>query len=140
MTGREVLHELLKMDYAINALFRELDAVKKDIYSVKAISYGERVQTSPVNGAGYERAVEKLVQRELDATAMIDEFVDLKRRVIEAIHDVRDPVKREFLTAHYVQGHKLERIAEEMDYSLRHIYRIKDDSLDAFDDVWRLKE
>jgi DNA-directed RNA polymerase specialized sigma24 family protein len=139
MTGREMLYSLLKMDNAINAKFREIESSAQDIYTVKAVQLGERVQTSPTKGAGFEKAVEALVQMQEDAIAKMNEYVETKAKVIDAINDVPDPVHRELLTARFVQGLPLEEIADGMGYVVRHIHRIKDAALDSFDEVWEKK-
>lgn len=62
-----------------------------------------------------------------------DEAALMLSAIKEAIHNVKDPLRRELLKRYYLRGQTWERIAEELHYSPAQIYKQRRCALDEID-------
>ena len=60
-------------------------------------------------------------------------LVDLRREIMAAIAGVADERYRELLEYRYVNGWTWQRVAEEMNYSKRQIYRLHEKAVEAIE-------
>ena len=66
---------------------------------------------------------------------LIDEFVDLKDKIINEIHQLKDYRHIDVLYQRYVQYHSFELIAVNMGYTIRRVYQLHGDALQEFQKV-----
>ena len=66
-------------------------------------------------------------------TAERDEAFLTLSAVKEAIHRVKDPLRRELLERYYLQGQTWEQVAEKMHYSPARIYELRRQAIDEID-------
>ncbi len=66
-------------------------------------------------------------------TAERDEAFLTLSAVKEAIHGVKDPLRRELLERYYLQGQTWEQVAEKMHYSPARIYELRRQAIDEID-------
>ena len=59
----------------------------------------------------------------------IDEFYDCKMEILAAINKLDNPTYHALLTGYYINCKTWEQVAEDMNYEIRNIYRIRDKSL-----------
>ena len=90
----------------------------------KAIRYdGDRVQSSPTD------RVSEIVSKVADLEEQIErlqlEKAELVMEVNAAIEQLEDEKEAVILTAYYIRRLTMEQVAEEMDYSLQHTYRLR---------------
>ena len=71
----------------------------------------------------------KIVDLENEINADIDQLVDLKREMVTAIKAVADPECQTLLELRFLCFKTWEQIAVEMNYSIQHIYRLRDKAL-----------
>lgn len=134
MKAKEYLKQIEVLDIKINQKQIELDELHLLAESTGGIQYGERVQTSP-RGDTLERKVVKCVQLEQEINEMIDNFVDLKHKIIGEIQGLSDPNHIEILFKKYVDYKKypnLEHIAVAMNYSYPYIKELHGYALAEF--------
>lgn len=123
MTAKEYLRQLSRKDARINALVerqrrcRELAERRTAVY--RDTPGGGRRCSSSV-----EEYVAKIIDLEREIDRRIDEYVGLTREIEAAIDRIDDDRYRDILRFRYVNGWGWERIAREMHYELRWIYRL----------------
>lgn len=132
MKVKEYLKQIEKLDKCIDQKQIECDSLRLLAESNGSIQYGERVQTSP-QGDTLEKKVLKYVQMEQEINDMVDNFVDLKHKIIDEIQGLSEVKHIDVLFKKYVQYKSLEQIAVEMNYSYDRIKHIHGYALQEFD-------
>ena len=123
MTAKEYLRQLSRKDARIKALlerqrrYRELAERRTAVY--RDMPGGGKKRVSPVE----EYAV-KIVDLEREIGRRIDEYVDLTREIEAVIDKVGDDRYRDILRFRYVNGWSWERIAREMHYDVKWLYKM----------------
>lgn len=101
---------------------------------LKQIYFYERVISDANADIDRLQADKRRIEDEINARAEErDEAALTLSAVKEAIHSVKDPLRRELLERYYLQGQTWERIAEEMHYSPAQIYKQRRCALDEID-------
>ncbi len=59
----------------------------------------------------------------------LDSLIELRRSITNAIASVSDPACRTLLELHYLCFETWEQVAEEMNYSVQHVYRLRGKAL-----------
>lgn len=77
------------------------------------------------------QAVAKIADLQAEINREIDQLVDLRREIEDAIYTVDDPILQELLERRYIDGDKWEEIAVSMHYSWRNILRKHGKALSA---------
>ncbi len=90
-----------------------------------------KVQTSG-SGDAMARNVEKLVDLEKDVARQINTLANLKRRIINEIHELDDWRYITILHERYVNYKRLEEIAVMMNYSYERVRHLHGKALDEF--------
>lgn len=131
MTAKEYLQQVKRKDAAINNLQRDKESLRNMMFSLGGAGEGERVQSSRNNdkfGTLYSRVDEK----ERDITEKIDALIDFKLKVSEEINVLSDDRYIAVLYKRYIQFHSWERIASDMQYSLKYLFHLHGQALIEF--------
>lgn len=80
------------------------------------------VVTSPSKEGGFENKTVKIADLQQKLEEDIDEMTGMLNKGLEYISTLEDPVDRLILTMRYINNMKWEEIAEEMGYSVDHVY------------------
>ena len=130
MTAKEYLKSIKYLDNAINAKQAELDRLKRDMCSIKGITYdGDKVQGGITDSM---KIVDKIIELNNVINAEIDRLVDLKADAHNKIEKVCNEKFISLLTDIYINGYTLEQVAERMDSSYSTVCRCHGDALQAF--------
>ena len=89
MTAKNYLRQIKKADIRINNLISEKEQLATLAECAGAIPISEKVQSSP-RADKMENAIVKMVQVEIELGERIDDFVDIKRKIIRQIEEVGD--------------------------------------------------
>lgn len=101
---------------------------------LKQIYFYERIIAEANDDIDRLQADKRRIEEKLKAcTEERDEAALTLSAIREAIHSVKDPLRRELLERYYLQGQTWERIAEEMHYSPAQIYKQRKRALDEID-------
>lgn len=115
MTAKEYLRSIKYLDHAINAKQAELDRLKRDMCSIKGVTYdGDKVQGGITDSM---KIVDKIIELNNLINAEIDKLVDLKAEAHNKIEKVCNRKFISLLTDIYINGYTLEQVAERMDKS-----------------------
>lgn len=132
MNAKEYLNQVYRIDNRINSLILEFDDLRSRADSLGGSSFGEKVQSSQKNDAGFVNSVLKIIELEGYITTQIDKLIDLKKEISASIENVSNVEEKVLLRYRYINCLTWEAIAEQMGYSLRQIYRIHGNALQHF--------
>ena len=115
MTAKEYLRSIKYLDSAINAKQAELDRLKRDMCSIRGVTYdGDKVQGGITDSM---KIVDKIIELNNVINAEINRLVDLKADAHNKIEKVCNKKFISLLTDIYINGYTLEQVAERMDKS-----------------------
>ena len=130
MTAKEYLRSIKYLDSAINAKQAELDRLKRDMCSIKGVTYdGDKVQGGITDSM---KIVDKIIELNNLINAEIDKLVDLKAEAHAKIEKVCNRKFISLLTDIYINGYTLEQVAERMEVNYRTICRWYGEALQVF--------
>lgn len=130
MTAKEYLRSIKYLDSAINAKQAELDRLKRDMCSIKGVTYdGDKVQGGISDSM---RIVDKIIELNNIINAEIDRLVDLKSEAHNKIEKVYNEKFISLLTDIYINGYTLEQVAEKMNKTYMTICRWHGQALNIF--------
>ena len=130
MTAKEYLRSIRYLDNAINAKRAELDRLKRDMCSIKGVTYdGDKVQGGISDSM---KIVDKIIELNNVINAEIDKLVDLKAEAHNKIEKVCNEKFISLLTDIYINGYTIEQVAEKADKTYMTICRWHGQALNIF--------
>ena len=130
MTAKEYLRSIRYLDNAINAKQSELDRLKRDMCSIKGVTYdGDKVQGGITDSM---KIVDKIIDLNNVINSEINRLVDLKAEAHNKIEKVCNRKFISLLTALYINGYTLEQVAEKADKTYMTICRWHGQALNIF--------
>lgn len=115
MTVRELFNQVRKHRYMVDALTDDLNHVRRDAYSLKAVRIGDKVQSS--NKQDLAQVVERIVSYEDKLSTAIEELIALKAKASEIIKLEPDLCVRAVLYRRYILAESWDCIAQDVGYS-----------------------
>lgn len=136
LTAREYLGQLAVIDTKIQQKLEELEAMKVDACSAGGIDYSkDRVQTSR-SGDAIGDAVVRYTALNGEINREIDEFADIKHRIIKEIHSLNSNNYIKVLFKVYVQYKSIKTASDEMQMSYQYVRNIHKKALLAFEKIY----
>ena len=130
MTAKEYLRSIKYLDHAINAKQAELYRLKRDMCSIRGISYDkDKVQGGITDSM---KIVDKIIDLNNVINAEIDKLVDLKAEAHNKIEKVCNEKFISLLTDIYINGYTFEQVAERMNITDKTICRWHGQALQLF--------
>ena len=130
MTAKEYLRSIKYLDSAINAKQAELDKLKRDMCSIKGVTYdGDKVQGGITDSM---KIVDKIIELNNLINAEIDRLVDLKAEAHQKIEKVCNEKFISLLTDIYINGYTFEQIADRMNVTDKTVCRWHGQALQLF--------
>ncbi|MCI5792839.1 MAG: Eisosome component PIL1/LSP1 family protein [Lachnospiraceae bacterium] len=132
MTAKEYLKQ-------IRALNRQIDNMIEDLSMTRELatktSVGEqnpdKVQTSGINDK-VSKLVSYMVDQERAINEKIDEYIDLKAKIIKEINRLEKKVHRDILFERYILFKPYQKIAKDLSYSEKYILNQHGEALIEF--------
>ena len=128
MRAREYLSQAYHIDQRINSKIEQVASLRD--LSFKATATLTDMPGGSRNVHSKESIVAKMMDLENEINADIDNLVDIKRDVVSMINSVDNKDCQLLLEMRYLCFMPWERIAIEMQRSLRSIYRLHDKALE----------
>lgn len=128
MTAKEYLGQAYRLDQRINSKLEQ-------VLSLRELTTKATATMSDMPGGGSRNVykmqdiIGKIVDLENEINADIDQLVDLKREMVAVIKAVADPEYQTLLELRFLCFKTWEQIAVDMNYSIQHIYRLRDKAL-----------
>ena len=132
MNAKQYLSQAYLLDHRIESLLEELTDLRSRADSIGGFKTGDRVQTPQKKDAPYVDTVLKIIDLERYIDGLTDELIDLKKDIDLSIESVNDLDEKLLLRYRYVNGHTWERIAVDMNISIRTVHRLHRRALQNF--------
>jgi DNA-directed RNA polymerase specialized sigma subunit len=130
MTAKEWLKRGWKLDREITALLRTKEETRERLMSITAGYAGE-----PVQGTRDPHRYDRLAELDDMIDQRIDQLVQIKAEITDAIARVQDSRYRTLLTERYLRYRTWEQIAVDMNYTWRRVMQLHGEALLAMEDV-----
>lgn len=125
MTAKEYLGQAYRIDQRINSKIEQISALRN--LATKASSTLSDIPPSGTrNVHRMEDIIVKIVDMQNEINADIDKLVDLKKEIMSVIKSVDNPEQQTLLELRYLCFRSWEEISVEMEYTIQHIYRMRD--------------
>lgn len=131
---KEYLMKIGIMDKQINQKLYELYEIKNALYGTGMSNDNERVQTSGDKDR-IGNMVSKIVDLEKEVDALIDEFVDFKKDVLEIISSLANETQKQVLFKKYFEYKSIYIIAVELGMSERGCKKSHKRALEEFEKI-----
>lgn len=132
MTAKRYLSQALFLRSMIRRCEEQIEEIRTRATSVGGIRYDKiSVQTSPRNAM--ESFVIQLEKAEKKQLEVLSEYYSTYANIQAQIAAISPEVYRQILTLRYLDGMKLERIADLMGYSDVYVRKLHGRALQAFD-------
>ena len=129
------LQEYRSLTREIERINRRIDNCIEEIDSLKATATRSTAVLDGVPGDSGHKSREdlwiKLADLSDEVNELIDKYIDERRtlekkrkKVVEAIGEIDNHILEQLLIARYIDNLKFEEIAIEMEYCIRHIWRL----------------
>lgn len=132
MTNREKIEYLKQYKNLDRRINRKLE--EKERWQSKAEKVTSTITDVP-RGKDEENqrelAIVEMMDCEKEAVTMIDSFIDLGREIQSTIDMIDNDDFRILLEYRYIDGHKWEKIAVEMNYDYRYIFELHGKAINA---------
>lgn len=133
MTAKNYLRQIRLLDQKISQRVEEAAELRQLALGFHAVEIKEdAVQTSP-DGDKLAEAVGRYVDMEEEIDRMIDDFVDLKHKIIGQIQNISDERLMTVLFLRYVRYLSFEEIAVEMSYTYKWVCDLHGQALQEFE-------
>ncbi len=130
MRSKDYLQQAYVIEKKIKLDLQKLEAAKASLHG-RAINY-DRIGTRSSAGGGPEEAIVRVVDYEDHINSEIERLSAVRSEIESRINSISGDVLREVLIRRYLMYQKWELIAEEMNYGVRHIYKLHAKALEEF--------
>ncbi len=127
MTAKEYLSQAFRLDERINSKIQQLESL--NALATKSTSTLSDMPKSPNRSSRMENAIVKIVDLQDEINKDIDSLVELKAEIMRAIKAVDNIEYRTILEKRYLCFLTWEQIAVDLDYNVRHLYRLHGEAL-----------
>lgn len=128
MTAKEYLGQAYRLDQRINSKLEQVLSLR-DLTTKATATMSDMPGGGSRNVYKMQDIIAKIVDLENEINADIDQLVNLKREMVAAIKAVADPECQTLLELRFLCFKTWEQIAVDMNYSIQHIYRLRDKAL-----------
>lgn len=154
MTAKEYLNEIRRIDADIKMLDTEIEKIRIEMSGLIEETLNSPWPDGLPHGTGTgdpvgEKAARhadlmrtkaeelrlRLMSLQTDLARTRSDRWTLRMHIIEDISRIPDPVHREILSKHYLEGKSWELIAVEIGYTYRHTTRLHGEALQAMDKI-----
>lgn len=134
MNSKDYLQQAYTIDRKIRLDLQKLEAMRAALHG-RSISYDSdgSKPSSPRNGI--EDSIIRVVDYEKYINDEINKLTAQRSEIEKDIFEIPDEILREVLTRRYLLYQKWEFIAEEMNYGVRHIYKLHLKALNEFSKI-----
>ena len=129
MTVKEFLGQAYRLDQRINSKIEQVASLNE--LATKCTSALTGMPRNPNRGIStMAEAVAKIVDLQAEINRDIDHLIDLKREIVRLIKAVGNTEYQTLLELRYLCFKTWEQIAVDMEYNVRHVYRLHDDAVE----------
>ena len=137
MTTKEYLQQIYFMQRKITRLEDRREQIRSDLYSIGSPSGkmdADKVQTS-LSGDTMLRLIAKVDKVERDILYEMSALLDAKDRIVKQIESLKKEKHKDVLFKRYVMFERWEKIAVDMDITVRYVYKLHGSALKEFEKI-----
>lgn len=135
MNAKDYLKQVLLLEEKINQKQMQYKELLRTATLTEAVRYDkEKVQTSLTNDS-MSNVVIRYIELQEEINHDIDNFIDVKNKVITEIQALSNTKFVNLLFMRYIQGKKLDEIATSLNYSYQYARELHSRALKAFTKV-----
>lgn len=138
MTAKEYLSQARTLNMRIKSKLQQIESLNELAASCNVV-YSDMPRNPNHGGSKVERAVLKIIEVEESLKQDVEDLVDLKQEIMSAVQSVSDVELQALLEKRYLCFLPWEEIAEEMHYSIQHVYRMHGEALSRISEIMRVK-
>lgn len=128
MNTKDFLSQGYRLDQRINSKLDMLDSLNS--LATKATSVLTGMPHSPNrNTSSLDDTICKIIDLQAEINEDIDNLIKIKRDISAAVAAVENPELRMILEKRYISNKTWSAIAVELNYNLRHLYRLHDTAI-----------
>ena len=132
MTAKQYLSQIRKLDMMINQRIDEAEALIEIAVGLRSPELKQDVIQASPSGDPIGNAMNRYIDLQREINDMIDQFVNLKHKIIGEINAVPDTRYSELLYHRYVEHMSFAQIAEVMHYEYKYICHLHGEALKCF--------
>lgn len=132
MTTKQYLSRFHRINQEIDGNLAEIFRLKTMAMSITVAQKDVNVQSSGESDR-MASAVAKIVDLEREIDEKIDGMKVSREKMISQIAQIDNDMEYTVLYQHYIQNLTFEKIAENSNYSIRHIFRVHGNALQSFE-------
>lgn len=125
MTVKEYLGQAYRLDQRINSKLEQVASLN-DLATKVTTTITDMPKNPNHATSTMADVIVKIIDLQAEINRDIDSLVDLKREIVTAIKTVDNTEYQTLLEKRYLCFETWEQIAVDMDYSIQHIYRLRD--------------
>lgn len=125
MTAKEYLSQAYRLDQRIDSKIAQVASLN-DLATKCSATLTGMPRNPNCGGSTMADAVCKIVDLQEEINRNIDRLVDLKREIVAVIKAVENSEYQVMLEKRYLSFQTWEQIAVDMNYSIQHIYRLRE--------------
>lgn len=125
MTAKEYLSQAYRLDQRIDSKIAQVASLN-DLATKCTATLTGMPRNPNRGGSTMADAVCKIVDLQEEINRDIDRLVDLKREIVVVIKAVENPEYQVMLEKRHLSFQTWEQIAVDMNYSIQHIYRLRE--------------
>ena len=134
MATKQYLQQIYQIHRRVMHLQAQREQIRAEMYSIGSPSGkmdADKVQTS-MSGDNMLRLIAKVDEVERGIVAEMEELLELQHRITREIEQLPNEQQRDVLFQRYVLFKKWEQIAVDMNYTIRRVYQLHGEALEAF--------
>lgn len=135
MTTKEYLNQIRRYEMLINDKLSEIYRLRQLVSSVSISTDSERVMSSGSQDRMGD-AVSKIVDLQNEVAEEIESYTRKRQEIISRIDMMQDINHHTILFERYVLNNSFEKIADNIGYSIRQIFRIHGEALSKFEKMY----
>lgn len=132
MTTREYLQQIDRLNRMIDNKLSEIYQLKTLVCSISVATDTEKVKSSGSQDKMGD-AIAKIVDMEKEADNMIDNMLNVKKKIIGQIESIENTNYYDVLFCRYIAKMTFDKIATKLNYSKMQVLRIHGDALNEFE-------
>lgn len=132
MTTYDYLNQSRKLYDKIERKKQEIAEYHDTIQRIKAITNEERVQSSPMPDK-IGSSIAKLIEMENEVDKIVEKYIDTTEKIARQIDDLPNEQQSKVLYYYFIKRLSVEQINDELQLSVRHIYRTRRNGMIAFE-------
>ena len=133
MRAKDYLMQIRRIDAEVDALHQQIDKLRMDAQGVRAMALTDM----PKGGKGHD--VVDTIADVADLQAMcadkMQQLVEMRRNAVNVIVSIDRSELRAVLIMYYLNGKSWEQVADDLNYSMRAIFKLHGTALAEFDKV-----